>query len=128
MGDCKHDWTLCTAVTKISDIADLLKNDKIVNEIKSHDKVVIACGHYNLANNENGRQVATSLLKMAEKITEATGLEVGILGIPPTHIRPGQALLCNTRLAKMPELPSINFISLSKLENLEKSKVPNGSK
>ncbi len=123
--DGRHNWTMCTTVDKVNDIVELLQNPTYLAEIKGHDKVVIACGLQNILENENGRQVATNLLKMAERVTKATGLEVAIVALPPTNIKPGQALLCNMRLGKMPQVPNIEFVSLDKLDSMEKKKVLN---
>ncbi len=121
LGDAPFDYTISTTVDTVSDIDELINGHLEV--LKSHDKVVLSCGLDDILQGENGRAVATSLLKAAEKIVSTTGTEVAILAVRPSTVRPGQVLLCNTRLAKMPAVPGIDFINLDQLEAIEKSKI-----
>ncbi len=106
----------------ISEIYVLIGNEAHVDEIKSHDVVILSCSRAQISDGESGRAVADKLVKLASKIADLTGLDVYVLDIPPTRARPGQALLCNMRLAEnIKQIPGVIHLPLTKMAGINKS-------
>ncbi len=122
LNDPRFEFTVCTIIDDLDDMVTLLNDEQGIQQIQSHDKVVIAVGQYDILEGHwNGRAVATKLLSIAETIV-GMGVETTILGIPPTSAKQGQVLLCNTRLAKMPSISGIDFVPIDAVHEMDKDK------
>lgn len=120
--DGKYNWTINTNLDKVEDILKLAQDQSKLNQIQEHDKVVMIAGLANICSGENGRQVATKLLDVAQRIVRHTGVEVALLAIPPANKYQAQVLLCNMRLSKASLVPGIQYIALEDLHEMERSK------
>jgi hypothetical protein len=120
--DDKYKYTLCKTINMIEDITLLIENKVHLQNIMSHDKVVILAGIGNIVAGENGREVAAKMLAAAEKVYNKSGTPVAIIAIPPTKSKQGHALLFNSRLEKA-NVGGIEFIKLEELARQEKIKI-----
>ena len=105
-----HSYTISTELNKTQDISNLFHNGHL-DEMPQYFLVIMACYILDITDGDNGRLVATRLLGIAERIAN-TGVEVAILGLRPSHEKPGQILLCNKRLNKLIQIKTagIRFI------------------
>ena len=121
--DGTYSYTVSTGISKTQDITNLLENGHL-EEMPQYDLIIIACGIKDVTDGCNGRLVATRLLGVAERIANA-GVEVAILGLRPSDVKPGQILLCNSRLGKIiqAETTGIRFIHTDKLYQADRDKI-----
>ncbi len=121
--DTKYNWTICTTLKKVQDITAILQDENHREEIMAHDKVVISAGLRNIEDGENGKQVATAILRAAEQTVDMTGIEVTIICLTPTKVKQAQILLCNSRLEKMPQRDGISVLKIEQLLKVDKNKI-----